>query len=523
MKNFFKIIVPLLVAVSCSDDVYVPAGGWTDIEGNDVRHEMIVLGDRLEDPYSVENVTKALDRLYPTRADRAPLEATDLYVRFLPADEKEYGELEAAGLQLIDHPVNYDIVREGDYYHDPQIEEGKITWQYAVVDKDFEFPSHIRYELLDECYIAEHDASTKADGVDWAAVEMEAFRLTGNGEMIVPQTRGDGGTPSGRITIVDSALGSEPFGVSGVRVSCNCFVKFAHAYTDRDGYYTMSRHFSSKPRYRLVFKNRLGFGIGMNLLLCPATFSTLGKHSPKGVDVVVKSDSDRKLFTRCVVNNAAYDYYEKCRTEENSISAPPGNLRIWLFRNMSMSSAPMMQQGVLVDGSTVGKFLGDYSFLLKMFLPDVILGLKGAYDYEEIYSRTVHELAHASHFMQAGKDYWNRLVKYVMSSFISSGFVAYGVGTGDDCGYCEVGEMWAYYMQTMLHNERYPDSGKVFGTTYWFYPQIFMYLDDRGLTRYKIFTALTSDIAERDKLKKKLISLYPQFKSSINQAFNRYN
>lgn len=77
-------------------------------------------------------------------------------------------------------------------------------------------------------------------------------------------------------------------------------------------------------------------------------------------------------------------------------------------------------------------------------------------------------------------------------------------------------------MQTDLHNERYPDRELVYGTSYWFYPQIFMYLGERGLTRYRIFDALTSDIADRDMLKKKLISLYPNLKSKINEAFNRY-
>ena len=111
MENFYKLIIPLLVAVSCSDRFSVAGGVRADIEGNEVRHEMIVLGDQLEDPYSVENVTKALDRLYPTRAGRTPLEPTDFYVRFLPADEQEYETLEDAGLQLIDHPVDYTIVR----------------------------------------------------------------------------------------------------------------------------------------------------------------------------------------------------------------------------------------------------------------------------------------------------------------------------------------------------------------------------------------------------------------------------
>ena len=524
MKNFFKFAAVLLFAASCSDRL-VPAGvDVEDIEGNEIRHDMIVLGDHLEDPYSVENMEKALDAVYPTKAGRVPLKPTDYYVRFLPSGEDEYDELVASGLMLVDHPVDYRIVREGDYYHDPDIAEDKITWQYAVVDKDFKFPPHIRYELLEQCYISEHDPSTKSDGIDWAEVEREAFRLTGNGDMLQDGTRADdSGTPSGRITIVDSALGDKPFGVKGVKVSCNCFVKFAHAYTDKDGYYQMTRSFRSNPRYRLVFKNRLGFGIGFNLLLCPASFSTLGKHSPHGADLNVTSDSDRRLFTRCVVNNAAYDYYEQCKGTSKSIKTPPGNLRIWLFRNLSWSSALMMQQGAIIDGSALAKFLGEYTFLLKVFLPDIALGLKDAATYEEIYSRTVHELAHASHFMQVGKDYWNRYAKYILTSFVSSGFVTYGVGTEEDFGYCEVGEMWAYYVQTVMHNERYPDNERLYGTGYWFYPQIFMYLDERGMTRHKIFAALTSDIADRDKLRKKLISLYPQSKSSVNLAFSRYN
>ena len=523
MKNFIKYIAPLLVAVSCNDNFSLDGGIRADIEGNEVRHEMIVLGDQLEDPYSVENVTKALDRLYPTRADRTPLEPTDIYVRFLPEDEQEYDDLVGAGLQLLDHPVDYTIVREGDYYHDPSIDEDKITWQYAVVDKDFEFPEDIHYEVLYECYIADHSASTKADGIDWDEVERLSYELTGNSGMLSPQTKGSSAVPSGRITIVDPAAGGEPFGVSGVRVSCNSFVKFDRAYTDKDGYYQMERKFASNPRYRLVFKNKKGFGIGFNLLFCPASYSTLGKNSPQGVSIEVSASSERKLFSRCVVNNAAYDYYEQCRSGEQTIKTPPGNLRIWLFQNLDRSSAVMMQQGALVDGSAVGKYLGDYKFLLKMFLPDITLGLKGSDTYEDIYSVAIHELAHASHYMQVGNDYWDDYIRYILTSFISSGFVTYGVGTGEGYGYCEVGEMWAFYVQTVIHNERYPDNEVVYGTNYWFYPQIFMYLDDRGLTRYKIFDALTSDITDRDKLRKKLISLNTGFKSKINEAFNRYN
>ena len=92
-----------------------------------------------------------------------------------------------------------------------------------------------------------------------------------------------------------------------------------------------------------------------------------------------------------------------------------------------------------------------------------------------------------------------------------------------DAGYCEIGEMWAYYLQSKFYRERYGEPEAAFGTSFWFYPQIFLYLDDRGLNKYRIFAALTSDINGRDLLKKKLTSMYPEFKSAIVQAFGRYN
>ena len=62
-----------------------------------VSHEMIVLGNKMEDPYSVSNVTKALNNLYPTKAGRVDVTPTDVYVRFLPKSEEEYQKLVAAG------------------------------------------------------------------------------------------------------------------------------------------------------------------------------------------------------------------------------------------------------------------------------------------------------------------------------------------------------------------------------------------------------------------------------------------
>lgn len=514
----------LVTTSSCIGSLFERVSENVDVEGIPLGHEMIVLGDKLEDPYSLDNMTKALAELYPTKADRLPLEHTDLYVRFLPANEEQYEILEETGIVLIDHPVDYQIVKDGDYYHDPSLEEGTITWQYSVVSKDFVFPRGIRYEVLDKCYIPDNVPATRsAAGIDWNEVERKAFELTGNEDMLPPMTKGKTAeTPSGRITIADEDRGGAVEGVKGVKLSCNTFVRFAYCYTDEDGYYNFDKSFSANPRYRIVFKNRYGFGIGFNLILSPASSSALGSHSPSGLNVHINYASERKLYCRSIVNNAAYDYYAQCKSDDDPIKQPPSNLRIWLFQNLGSSSAVMLQQGVLVDGSSIDKFLGPYCPLLKMFLPDITLGLKGADGFSSIYDTAMHELAHASHFMLAGKEYWNNYVEFIISSYLTSGFVTYGTGTEEKHGYCEVGEMWAYYVQSMLHNERYTDNRLIFGTNYWFCPQIFFYMDERGLGRHKIYAALSEDITSREMLKKKLISLYPQFKTTINQAFKRY-
>ena len=503
-----------------AEDFFGSRSEAVDLDG-EPEHGMIVLGRQLDDPYSVVNITRALESLYPVKASTYEVPTTDLYVRFLPKTQEEQDELESLGLELLDHPVDYEIVRDGDYYHDPQIPSQRITWQYAVVEPDFEFPADIRYEVLDRCYITEHDLATRSDGIDWSAVERESFRLTGNGAMLEPSTRADG-KPSGRITLVDERYPDSPEGVKGVRVACNVFVKISQAYTDADGYYTLGKSFSSKPRYRLVFKNRKGFGIGLNTILVGGSMSTLGKHSPSGLDYEVSSRSDRALFTRCVVNNTVYDYYDGCKNPSGSIKAPPGNLRIWIFRNLTSGSAVMMQHGAAIDKTKIGEYLGEYATIVKWFLPDITLGLKECTDYASVYAQTIHELAHSSHFMQVGKEYWNKYVEFILNSFVSSGFVSYGSGSEPDAGYCEVGEMWAYYIQTKLFRERYPGNGQSFGTSFWFYPQIFHYLDERGLGRYKLFQALQPTITDRDLLRDKLLTLYPEFKTNIMLAFNRY-
>lgn len=523
MKKRLSILLALAVlqfACACSSS---GLGSGKEDFSAEMGHDQIVLGRQLDDPYSVANVTKAVQSLYPTKAVQVgTIEPTHYYVRVLPRTEEDIDVLEEMGLNYLDHPMDYEVLREGDWYRDPSVADGDITWLYMAVPVDMVLPDGLRYEVLDECYIIGSGAPTKGlEDLDWEAVEREAFRISGN-ESLMPTKAGTSAVPKGRITVLDAAHDSEPEGLAGAKICCNVFVKTSCTFTDDEGYYEMDKSFSSDPRYRIEFANKKGFSIGLNLILLKASVSTLGKQSASGISWTISPESDGNLFARAAVNNSAYSYYNSCNNGGLSIKTPPRNLRIWLTRLVSTSACVMMQQGVLLQDGFVKDLLGDYAILAQIFMPDVVIGIGGKTEYSQLYASTVHELSHASHFMLAGSAFWDKYAEFIIRTFITSGGVTYGIGIESNAGYCEVGEMWAYYMQTLLYAERYPENPVAFGTSHWFFPQIFSYLDNRGLGRFSIFPVLSSDVTSRDLLKDKLISYYPEFKNTINQAFNRY-
>jgi len=122
-----------------------------------------------------------------------------------------------------------------------------------------------------------------------------------------------------------------------------------------------------------------------------------------------------------------------------------------------------------------------------------------------------------------GTDYWDPFVEYIIRCIAASGGSSpYGNGTQEGAGYCEVGEIWAYFLQSTLYKDRYGGSLPDFGTNYFFRPQILRYLYERGMTREEIFNALKPNVTSLDDLQDELLSLYPERESQIRQVFNRY-
>jgi hypothetical protein len=140
-KNALKFLVLTLIGImiySCQNenDLITQVEEQINLNEQDGLKKMI-LGKKLENPYSVENMKKALNNLKQSKSyakrkgttDNLEITTTHLYIRFKPVNEEELNLIERdTTLILFDHPMDYEISEEGDFYQDPEIPEELPTY-----------------------------------------------------------------------------------------------------------------------------------------------------------------------------------------------------------------------------------------------------------------------------------------------------------------------------------------------------------------------------------------------------------
>ena len=159
----------------------------------------MVLGDKLENPYTINNMRNAYQALEEQGSKPSfpisEIKITHYYVKFVPETVEEFNALEEYdGLELFDHPLDYEILQEGNYYRQPGIADSLPTWQYASISASDWFSINnsisISYDVLDSLCIELQSGnvvgktSVNVDSYisDFEAVELMSFELTGNAD-----------------------------------------------------------------------------------------------------------------------------------------------------------------------------------------------------------------------------------------------------------------------------------------------------------------------------------------------------
>lgn len=115
----------------------------------------ITLGNRLENAYTVRNMTAAWYDLFGNDI-RCPLVATHYYVKILPQDSTDVTRLvEDTSLCLFPYPLDYELIGEGMY----ELDSTDTAWVYTVVPVGYNL-SGLTYTVIDTCCIPD-DGGTR--------------------------------------------------------------------------------------------------------------------------------------------------------------------------------------------------------------------------------------------------------------------------------------------------------------------------------------------------------------------------
>jgi hypothetical protein len=177
----------------------------------------LLLGKKLENPYGVENMEKAVKSLEKKGVTLTSIsvKANYYYVRFLPATNEEYDKLNAdKTVDLFEYPLDYQIIKQGNVYRDQSLPaSAKFTWLYAAIPIESVRKFNLKYEILEELYLPfgngkEPSAEMQIKEKDYLTrLEEESLALTGNiEETDNKKIRATDWYSSGRIRVWDDRL-----------------------------------------------------------------------------------------------------------------------------------------------------------------------------------------------------------------------------------------------------------------------------------------------------------------------------
>lgn len=265
--------------------------------------EQIILGQQLNNPYTIANMQQAYLQLY---GSTAPVPVTHLYVRFKPSNSEQLTTLvDDNTLELQDYPMDYQVIQDGDYYQDPSLGTEDIGWLYTVVPVGYIPPSGIQYEIIQQLHIPPNDdlllesmAESLAGGATYDDTVKYDYRYINRTDVVsdtlivpnrlptpcdmdpcapgcplwgTPECGGGGGgggggtynpqIPRGTIEVQDqrtcntvtTPLTNVP--VRQARIVCKRWFKIWRGYTDDQGKFLATKKFKNKVKILLKTEN----------------------------------------------------------------------------------------------------------------------------------------------------------------------------------------------------------------------------------------------------------------------------
>ena len=197
---------------------------------------------KLQNPYTVKNMRKALENIKiklkkkqisgKRSISNLNISTSHYYIKFKPENEEQEGIIKRdSSMVLSDYPLDYEFT--DDYLKNrPELPEGKLPTYWVAVPIGKTLPSNVPYEIIEELYIPEEDATfnseikeSKKGGTRKGEINdnedvlrhllNEAYALTDNEEDLLKDSNdqsrwffGSKWYPSGTLKIWDDNVGN---------------------------------------------------------------------------------------------------------------------------------------------------------------------------------------------------------------------------------------------------------------------------------------------------------------------------
>lgn len=446
------------------------------------KENQLILGKKLENPYSLANMQKARETLLQQNdsgiklsAFATPLNATHYYVVFLPENDahiKTLSELVSSKKFVTrEHPMDYEVLQHGSEYRDTRTKDPKYPVLYASIPVNETMPN-VPYEKLEDLYLPD-EKNDPEEVLELSALylveqkeENDAPNMPKTAAMrtaTLPKPQALFGIfnksyyPQGRVHI-ETDTGTEPLRNAKIQIY-NWFFD-AYCKTDNNGFFRCSERFRREMGVYLTFDDDVTIRSSWNEIIGIRISDKIG-NIDRGEHTFNIHKSDSHIWRKAMTHNAIQKFNEYIKSA--GISQRATNLNIWVSEGGQQGAAPMFNR-YYWEVTTNTLFANWFKWLSPISLPlTSVLGITNRHQMPDVYlefsgtdhrrneSLVFHELAHTIHALQAGGSFWGDFVRRTTDNIIATGFdYPYGNGTepsewsGQNIALCEG---WANFLE----------------------------------------------------------------------------
>lgn len=445
------------------------------------------IGEKLANPFTVENMEKAYDALSRNKA-AVTITPNMYYVRFLPKTSEELQVLINQGLNLSQTPLDVKVNQYGSTIQSSAIASTEPVWVYTTVKPDYKFGT-IKYEIIDKLFLPALEENVKSvdqlftefspEDLENKSLELQGFEVEKTTKRASAKYRA-----KGYIRYQDVVGNTVTnVGVKKIKVQSRWWFYYGSGTTDANGYFECNETYSSKRdvEVKVFFENDLvnvrtikGYNIVDMLFTERQEIGTYSGNNLQNINYIfynaenVESNSKR-YWMACHALNAVYEHRQYC--VQSGIGSPPSNLNLWLTgqnkkgKNISTAAAaPMLKQmanSSLLVGATqvylglVGSPITAVAIqVLKQELPDITYAYNGegaqvSQYSDQIYQVIYHELSHACHYAKVRNAFWTPYITYIIQHN------GYGQKSDSGSGRIALSESWAEFFSEYIAGKKY--------------------------------------------------------------------